>query len=1210
MLFERSLLQQGQFGKWLFTAAAVFAVAGGILALFQAQFFSHIIHTVFLEQRTLAEIEGLFLWLGLVLLTRGILLGGQELAATHSAFQIKQAIRERLIDHLSRMGYLGEDTESSGEVSQVIIEGVDALEPYFSQYLPQAVVAFLVPPILCLAVFLIDPLSGFVFLVTAPLIPFFMRLIADVSERQTQQQWGRLSQLSAFLFDALQGLPTIKRLGKSAEMAERLAEKGDEYRRATLETLRTTFLSALVMEMLSTLSTAVVAVQVGLRLLYGWIPFEKALFVLVIAPEFYLPLRLLGQRFHAGMSGVTAWKRIQKLFEKDLDEPHQVKDLQSGEETGQSSIGFGKEIVLQNVTFAFPERRVGLQNINARLQPGTITVLVGASGAGKTTLLNLLLRLIRPQEGKILVDGKPVETIPLAQWWDCIGVAPQRPFLFQGTVRENIAFAKPHATQAEIEQAAKMAYADEFIVRLPQGYETRLGENGYGLSAGEKQRLILARAYLKDAPLLILDESTANVDPQSIEKICHSLKEHSKNKAILIVSHQPQIWEIGQRFWVLKDGRLHEMDHNEFESVYLVNQADFHKKVVTGRLQSVASDVDRRIEHAVSPGISQAEGMRYPALAQPRISTQTSSLWKPWLLQLWSLRAWIALAVLLGWAAIFSNVGLMSTSAYIISFAALQPSIALLQTAIVGVRFFGISRGVFRYLERLSSHRVTLDLLSRMRVWFYWALELRVPQIFGRYGSGELLSRLIGDIASLEPFYVRAIAPLPVAALIAIGVVVWFLTIQPALAWVAGGFYLLAGLFVLPVFYFVIVRLSSPNNALRGQFSERLVVFLQGLVDLKVNRRLAEFQHRVVASARKYGRGVCRLNSLMSLQGVAMNLVAYCAMWLALWIATPLVKAGAISGLSLAGLGLGVLVSFEAFLILPQAVQYFVSGKEALLRLSEIAAERREVSSNTFGSRTQTERFEIKFDCVHFDYRAIESNLPAWTNLEQAGQGIKAVSFTLGEGQRLGIVGRSGSGKTTLVYLLLGLFEPQSGAIYLDGKDLSQYDLSWWRSCVASCTQDDYLFQTSLRENLLFLNPNVSQERLWQALEAVRLADFVRRLPQGLETQLGEHGRRLSGGERQRLLLARTLLRESPMYIFDEPTANLDLITAKEIVQNLISWADRSTIILISHQAIGFEQMDEILVFDQGCIIGRGKHQDLLDSNEYYAQLYRENGSQ
>ncbi len=1198
MLFERRLLQQGKFGKQMLLIAGLCAFAGGFLAFFQAQFFSQIIQSIFLQNQPVEAVGRLFGGLAVLLVTRAIVLGGQELAAFRAAFQIKQALRERLIGHLSSLDHLDRDAESSGEVSQVLIDGVEALEPYFAQYIPQVFVAFSVPPLLCLAVFLIDPLSGVIFLVTAPLIPLFMRLIGDVAERQTQRQWRRLSQLSAFLFDALQGLPTIKRVGKSEEMAGLLAEKGDEYRQATLETLRTTFLSALVMEMLSTLSTAVVAVQVGLRLLYGWIPFEQALFVLVIAPEFYLPLRLLGQRFHAGMSGVTAWKRICELLELPVGNAKEVGLLDKQEITERFESENIREIVLDEVSFAYPGRDGGLKNVQAKLSAGQITILVGESGSGKTTLLNLLLRLLRPSEGQIWVDGKSLERIPLSDWWSKIGYAPQFPFLFQGTVRENIAFAKPDASLMEIRRAAEMAYADEFIARLPDGYETKLGENGYGLSAGEKQRIVLARAYLKNAPLLLLDESTANVDPQSLGKILRSLQEHAKGRMTLIVSHQPQVWEIGQRFWVLQDGTIQELDRqtfgqmckseNRFQEISAVRESD------QKRFEALSKK-----EHKVLPELSTARKV-VGLTSSPNPFNQKKGVWQPWLVQIWSLRTWVILAVLLGWAAIFSNVGLMSTSAYIISLAALQPSIALLQTAIVGVRFFGISRGVFRYLERLASHRVTLDLLSKMRVWFYRALEPQVPQLFGRYGSGELLSRLMGDIASLEPFYVRAIAPFLVAILIGVGMVVWLLTYHPSLGLGALGCYLLAALLVLPLFYLLTVRLASQNNALRGQFNERFIVFVQGLSDLRVNQRLEQFQGRLYASAKVYGEGMQKFNALMSLQGTGMTLLAYLGMWMTLWMASSLVHKGLLSGLVLAGLSLGVLVSFEAFLLLPQAVQHFVSGREALSRLTELTSSKASVFPHSRGFLSRISRLEIKATEVGFSYRALGQ-----AGAEESRAALQGISFTLCEGQRLGIVGRSGSGKTTLIHLLLGMFDPQQGDIYLDGKDLRLYDSRWWRSAVASCSQDDVLFQTTLRQNLLFLNAKASEEKLWQALEATQLTDFVRQLPQGLETNLGEQGKQLSGGERQRLLLARTLLRDAPLYIFDEPTANLDLATAKEVIRALFEWTKEKALILVSHQAIGFEQMDEILVLEAGEVVQRGTHEQLLQSDGYYGQLWR-----
>ncbi len=1205
MLFDRRLLHQGQHGKWLLILAGISAFAGGVLALIQARTFSQIIARTFLERQPLEVVAALLFWFAGFLVLRACLVVGQDFSAARAAFQIKLAIREQLVEHLKRVPHLNRDTESSGEVSQVAIEAVEALEPYFAQYLPQAVVAFFVPPILCLAVFLIDPLSGVVFLVTAPLIPFFMRLIGDVSERQTRRQWGRLSQLSAFLFDALQGLETIKRVGKSEPMAQQLAQKGDEYRQATLQTLKTTFLSAFVLETLTTLSTAVVAVQVGLRLLYGWIPFEQALFVLVLAPEFYLPLRLLGQRFHAGMSGLTAWKRICNLLDLPAIEETRSPDSEGiDEDEPECDIEWQKGITLQTVSFAYPNRWGILEKVTASFKTGEITILVGASGVGKTTLLNLILGILQPDEGQILVGDKPIENIPLELWWRQIGYAPQMPFLFQGTVGENIAFAKKNASLEEVQAAAKLACADQFIQDLPQGYDTHLGENGYGLSAGEKQRLVLARVFLKNAPLLILDESTANIDPHTLENILINLREYAKGRTILIASHQPQVWEIGDRFWVLRDGEVLDLDRDSFERMYTQGEFDFSAIEADVLSQNLISE-DRVITGAaIVEELSHSIGNR-EAYAPIQPLSANVGIWKKWLQQMWSLRAWVALAVFLGWAAIMSNVGLMSTSAYIISFAALQPSIALLQTAIVGVRFFGISRGLFRYLERLASHRVTLDLLARMRVWFYRALERRVPLVLYRFGSGELLSRLIGDIASLEPFYVRAIAPMLIAAFIAAAILVWMLTYDLSLVLTILCCYLMAAFIVLPIFYLLTQKMTSPNNALRGQYNERFILFLQGLSELNINRRINEFQRRLNTSARRYGQGIFQFNALMSLQAGWMTLLAYLAMWMALWVAIPMVHEQTLSGLSLAGIGLGVLVSFEAFLLLPQAVQQFVVGKNALSRLAELVEPESETNPLPTSAFRSIERFEIRVERLSFTYfhSKKEGNHLSQNGIQETA-GIKNINFTLHEGKKLGIVGRSGGGKTTLLNLLLGMLQPQSGQIVLDGKALGDYDLAWWRSYVASCSQNDYLFQTTLRQNLLFLNPGADENRLWKALEAVKLADTVRSLPEGLETNLGEHGKQLSGGERQRVLIARTLLRDSPLYIFDEPTANLDPVTGLEVVRNILDWTDGRALIIVSHQAIGFEQMDEILVIERGEVFQRGKHRELLEEGGYYAKLW------
>jgi len=899
------------------------------------------------------------------------------------------------------------------------------------------------------------------------------------------------------------------------------------------------------------------------------------------------------------MSGVTAWSRIAKLFELPLVEQRTSSEEDNAAVKAGDADVCPEGIVFQTVSFAYPGRQAILKKVTATLRPGQITVLIGESGSGKTTLLNLLLRLLQPTEGQIFVNGKPIETISLSQWWKEIGYAPQLPFLYRASIRENLSFTKPQAAFSDIQRAAQIAYADEFIQALPQGYETLVGENGYGLSSGEKQRLVLARALLKDAPLLILDESTANIDPQTLEKILSNLRQYARRRLILIVSHQPQVWEVGHRYWVLQGGEIKDLERDEFLRLQQQAGISVEERVVQPSTDLVNPPVREQVfDLQLNPPEYKKD------LPAERAFAEAHGIWRQWLSHMWYLRGWVLLAVFLGWAAILSNVGLMSTSAYIISFAALQPSIALLQTAIVGVRFFGISRGVFRYLERLTSHRVTLDLLSRMRVWFYRAMEVRVPQLFGKYGSGELLSRLIGDIASLEPFYVRAIAPLMVAILVTMAMIGWLQTLDPILAQVVLICYLIGGLGLIPLFYSLTVALTAPNNALRGQLSEQLVVFLQGLSDLKVNQRLDEFRERVNSSAYQFGRGVLKFNALMSTQSALMTLIAYFAMWIALRAAIPLVHIGIVNGLLLAGIALGVLVSFEAFLLLPQAAQHFASGQKALSRLAELVRKPPQALSSQSSLLRHLSQLDIRVEELCFYYDGICGDDQKRSGEVEASAGVEKITFSIHAGKRLGIVGHSGGGKTTLLNLLIGMLEPQKGKILLDGRDLRDFDLSWWRSYISSCGQDDYVFQATILENLLLCNPQASEEQIWQVLDVVRLTEMIQRLPQGLQTNLGEHGKQLSGGERQRLLLARTLLRDSPLYLFDEPTANLDLSTGIEVVQGLLRWTDRRAVIFVSHQAICFDQMDEILVLENGRITQRGRHEELLKFSGYYSQLW------
>ena len=393
----------------------------------------------------------------------------------------------------------------------VATEGIDSLDVYYSQYLPQIALAVLIPISILVFVFPVDFLSGMILLVTAPLIPIFMYLIGSEAETLTRKQWQGLSRMSAYFLDVLQGLVTLKSLGRSKDQLAIIKKVSEQYRQTTMGVLKITFLSALSLELIATLSTAVIAVEIGIRLLYGKIAFEQAFFVLLLAPEFYQPLRILGTRFHYAMSGVEAGKRIFGI----LDLPVANKSISQDESDLPPILDkLPPSITIKDVDYSYSTRQV-LQGVSFEIPAGKMTALVGESGAGKTTLTWLLLGFLQPQSGEILVNGVSLSEIPLQKWRDNLAWVPQNPYLFNDTIAANIRLSRPDAPDEAVQNAARLAHADEFIDQLTQGYATMVGERGARLSAGQAQRIALARAFLKDAPLLILDEATSHLDPET-----------------------------------------------------------------------------------------------------------------------------------------------------------------------------------------------------------------------------------------------------------------------------------------------------------------------------------------------------------------------------------------------------------------------------------------------------------------------------------------------------------------------------------------------------------------------------------------------------------------------------------------------------------------------------------------------------------------------
>ena len=555
-MFKR-LLQLARSNRLALTLTVLFGWLGGLAAILQAWLLSRSINGVFLGGLGLADLSGLLKLMLAVICLRALTTWGSERFASSLALRIKSDLRTRLVHHLAALNPAYTQNQKTGELTATAMEGVEALEAYFSQYLPQVALATFIPLSILLLIFPLDPLTGVVFLLTAPLIPLFMWLIGKAAESMTQRQWRTLSQLSAYLLDVIQGLTTLKLLGQSLNQSERIHKASDRYRDVTLRVLRIAFLSALTLELLSTLSTAVVAVEIGLRLLYARMDFQQALFILVLAPEFYLPLRLLGLRFHSGMSGTSAARRIFEILDTPLPKTRIATD-----QTLQAHLLHiidNPGIRFEHVWHTYAARSLpALSDISIEIPDGQVTALVGLSGAGKSTLAAMLLRFIEPDQGLIRVDGMPLESISPTEWRKHLSWVPQMPTLFNGNLAENLLLAKPGASTAELETACQQADLLDFILTLPMGFSTPIGERGTRLSGGQAQRLALARAYLRNSPVLILDEPTSSLDPLQESRLLDSIHSLVHGRTTLLIAHRLNTVQQAGNIIVLASGKVVE----------------------------------------------------------------------------------------------------------------------------------------------------------------------------------------------------------------------------------------------------------------------------------------------------------------------------------------------------------------------------------------------------------------------------------------------------------------------------------------------------------------------------------------------------------------------------------------------------------------------------------------------------------------------------
>ena len=524
------------------TYLVVAVVIGGLTALLviaQAWLLANVVAGAFIHHKGLAELKVPVVLLLGAIIGRAALGWASELAAQRASASAKSDLRTALAQRIAALGPAAIDRERSGSLAVLATTGIDSLDDYFARYLPQLLLAVVVPVAVIIAVVGMDWISAIIIAVTVPLIPIFMALVGASTRQRTERQLRSLQRLAGHFLDVVAGLPTLKVFGRAKAQAVSIKEVTGDYREATMSTLKVAFLSSLILELLATISVALVAVAVGLRLLGGHLGFETALFVLVLAPEAYLPLRLLGANFHASADGVKAAEGVFAVLERPLPHRGTRRDLPDPARL---------PIAVEGLEVTYPGRRLpGLQETSLIADPGRVLILAGPSGCGKSTLLGVLLGLVTPTAGTVRLGDLDLADLDPDIWRSTLAWVPQRPHLFAASVADNVRLGRRDATDEEIRQATADAGLDAVIERLPDGLDTRLGERGAGISAGERQRVALARAFVRDAPLLLLDEPTANLDGRTEDAILSTLSRLMEGRTVIMAAHRSSLLAMGDR---------------------------------------------------------------------------------------------------------------------------------------------------------------------------------------------------------------------------------------------------------------------------------------------------------------------------------------------------------------------------------------------------------------------------------------------------------------------------------------------------------------------------------------------------------------------------------------------------------------------------------------------------------------------------------------
>jgi thiol reductant ABC exporter CydD subunit len=525
-------------GTFLLVSVAL-GVLSALLIVAQAWLLADIVSRAFLDGRSLTQLQTPVIVLLLVVLARATVAWAAELAASRSSARAKSQLRAALLQRVATLGLDNSREQRTGELAVLATRGIDALDGYFSLYLPQLILAVIVPVVVVVVVLWNDWLSAAIIAFTIPLIPLFMALVGAATKERMDSQFRILERLAGHFLDVVAGLPTLKVFGRAKAQATAIGEITERYRRAAISTLRITFLSSLILELVATISVALVAVEIGLRLMNGHLDLRTALFALILAPEAYLPLRQLGANYHASAEGMAAAEQVFAV----LEAPEPAR----GTRTDFPNPACGG-LTVEGLRVSYPGRaEPALDDVTLTVSEGEVLALVGPSGCGKSTLLSVLLGLVSPELGSVRVGDVDLAKIDLDAWRARLAWVPQRPHLFKASIAQNVRLGRSGASTDEVRAAIEAAGLTDAVRERPDGLDTVLGDRGAGLSAGERQRVALARAFLRDAPLLLLDEPTANLDGETEREIVRTIARLAEGRTVVLVAHRPALIGMADR---------------------------------------------------------------------------------------------------------------------------------------------------------------------------------------------------------------------------------------------------------------------------------------------------------------------------------------------------------------------------------------------------------------------------------------------------------------------------------------------------------------------------------------------------------------------------------------------------------------------------------------------------------------------------------------